>query len=202
MRPFYSELYAYGLLRYVPNAAAGPFDFASLPAAFVAPEAGKDPVAAPVDFTNRTVFSDHDMQFEYRYRPLPSAVRAPPASRRIELRTGVAWNTNPGSPLEWWTTNAKSYVRPQTPFLFQHLLGQPRQPGRAPAPPPSPTSEGLVLESLLLDLALDEVVEVVMVSYSGQQHAWQYVPKKRKEKEKKKRKKTEQRKPASQQKIK
>ncbi|EDQ87819.1 uncharacterized protein MONBRDRAFT_26986 [Monosiga brevicollis MX1] len=190
-RALYRELYTYGYLRYS-NLTSNDLRYNNLSHLELAPPLldprGPHPTIDLADDDERC--DDNDVLQEYDMRPLEGSKdgpegkngqvytdgnispQAPPATRRIVLRSAVLWDEQRGSPTEWWVTDNRSFVAPPRPLLHQRVFDDARELTVLPTREPAATSHGLRRETYVLDLDLGEVVEFVIVSYSGQQHPW------------------------------
>lgn len=110
---------------------------------------------------------DLDMQLRSMSHPPSDTVEwSEPAVERLYLEAEGKWDEGlPGTPLEYWLVNGKSWVPPPEPYLQTwHQRGV--------LPSSAPGGHMPYQESIVQKLRLGSVYEVVMVNLSPQQHPW------------------------------
>ncbi|EGD79478.1 laccase IV [Salpingoeca rosetta] len=164
----YDNVWSFSYLRYTSASDSTAVDLSNLYSSLQAPN--PDPEQPDVHLGDFDIFTDGDTLNEYKYRPLPSAASAPPATRRIVLDSRVIPGSSPGDELEWWFTNDESFKPPPEPLLLQKYF-TPKKPQLIFGPEQGPEPNTAFTTSII-NIEQDDVVEVVIVSRSSQQHPW------------------------------
>jgi L-ascorbate oxidase len=160
---------------YIPTGSAAPLLWYSAVLGYHAnaSDAGDAALAAPElpmpeSLAQPALFNDTQL-FAYAFEPLAPRT-APPARRRIVIESGAGWDSEPGSPLEVWVVNNRTFVMPMASLLQALVLDSP--PLDDVLPRPRPGRNNNTFETYVERLEYGAVYEVVVIAMGGQQHPW------------------------------